>query len=160
MIRQKKTSIHTIGVVARYCGLSPEVIRAWETRYRAISPQRTERGQRVYSDADIQRLILLAKACRGGRRISDIVQLSDAKLVDMIEQDEGTNEPIVTRHQRQSTFLVSDYIESCITAVKDFDSHTLFQTLTESRKIPRHGVYGRRPINAFAYSYTRRMSQR
>ena len=134
MIRQKKTSIHTIGVVARYCGLSPEVIRAWETRYRAVSPQRTERGQRVYNDADIQRLILLAKACRGGRRISDIVQLSDAKLVDMIEQDEGAHEPIVTRNQRQSTFLVSDYIESCITAIKDFDSYTLFQTLTKAEK--------------------------
>ena len=65
MIRQNK--IHTIGIVARYCGLSPEVIRAWETRYRAVSPQRNKFGQRIYSDSDLQRLLLLSKACRGGR---------------------------------------------------------------------------------------------
>ena len=132
MIRQNK--IHTIGIVARYCGLSPEVIRAWETRYRAVSPQRTKFGQRIYSDSDLQRLLLLSKACRGGRRIGDIVQLSDAKLIDMIEQDEGANEPIITQHQRQSTALVMDYIESCIAAIDDFDSHTFFQTLTKAEK--------------------------
>ena len=134
MDRQKKTSIHTIGVAARYCDLSPEVIRAWENRYHAVSPQRTDRGQRIYSDADIQRLILLAKACRGGRRISDIVQLSDAKLVDMIEQDEGANQPIVTQYQRQSTSSVDDYIEACIAAIGEFDTHALFQTLTKAEK--------------------------
>lgn len=134
MVRQKKANIHTIGVVARYCRLSPEVIRAWENRYRAIVPHRTEHGRRVYSDADVQRLILLAKACSGGRRIGDIVQLSDAKLIDLIEQDEGANQRIVTQNQRKSTALVTDYIESCIAAVNDFDSHTLFSTLSKAEK--------------------------
>ena len=134
MVRKNKTNVHTIGIVARYCSLSPEVIRAWETRYHAVSPRRTQRGQRVYSDSDIQRLLLLAKVCRGGRRIGDIVQLSDAKLIDMIEQDEGANEPIITQHQRQSTALVTDYIESCIAAINDFDSHTFFQILTKAEK--------------------------
>ena len=134
MVDQKKTNIHTIGIVARYCGLSPEVIRAWETRYRAVSPQRTEQGRRVYSDEDVQRLTLLAKACQGGRRISDIVQMSDAKLIDLIEQDEGASEPIVTQHRRQSTARVMDYMESCLDAVHNFDSNTLFQTLTAAEK--------------------------
>ena len=134
MPRQKKTNIHTIGIVARYCGLSTEVIRAWETRYHAVSPQRTAQGQRVYNDADVQRLILLAKACRGGRRISDVVQLSDAKLIDMIEQDEGAVEPIISQNQRQSTARVTDYIESCIDAIHHFDSHKLLQTLRRAEK--------------------------
>ena len=134
MARQKRTSVHSIGMVARYCGLSPEVIRAWESRYHAVSPQRTEQGRRIYSDTDVQRLVLLAKLCRGGRRISDIVQLSDAKLLDILEQDAGVVEPIVTQHRRQSTARVMDYIESCIAAINLFDSHALLYTLTRAEK--------------------------
>jgi len=134
MIRRKKTYLHTIGVVARHCELSTEVIRAWEYRYHAVSPRRTQHGQRLYSDADMQRLLLLAKACRGGRRISDIVQLSDAKLVDLIEQDAGAHERIINQHRRQSTALVMDYLDACISAVSDFDSYTLFSTLAKAEQ--------------------------
>ena len=134
MNHSKKNNIHTIGVVARYCGLTPEVIRAWENRYNAVSPQRSNHGKRIYSDADVQRLILLAKACRGGRRISDIVQLSDAKLLDMVEQDEGASEPIIAGLQRKSTASVMDYMEACVVAVNQFDSHILFNTLVRAEK--------------------------
>ena len=134
MNQSKKTNIHSIGTVARYCGLSPEVVRAWESRYNAVSPQRSTRGQRIYSDTDIQRLALLARTCRGGHRIGDIVQLSDAKLLDIVEQDEGTSEPIITRQQRQNTASVMNYMESCIVAINHFDSYTLFYTLTRAEK--------------------------
>ena len=134
MARQKRTNVHSIGMVSRYCGLSPEVIRAWESRYHAVAPQRAENGRRIYNDTDVQRLVLLAKVCRGGRRISDIVQLSDAKLLDILEQDAGVVEPIVTQHRRQSTARVMDYIESCIVAINLFDSHTLLYTLTRAEK--------------------------
>ena len=134
MARQKTTNVHSIGMVSRYCGLSAEVIRAWESRYHAVSPQRAENGRRIYNDTDVQRLVLLAKVCRGGRRISDIVQLSDAKLLDILEQDAGIVEPIITQHRRQSTARVVDYIESCIAAINLFDSHTLLYTLADAEK--------------------------
>ena len=57
----------TIGVVAERTGLSQELLRAWERRYDAVVPVRSEGGQRLYTDADVDRLRLLRLAVEGGR---------------------------------------------------------------------------------------------
>jgi DNA-binding transcriptional MerR regulator len=44
---------YRIGVAAERAGLSEELIRAWERRYRVVTPQRTAGGYRVYTDEDI-----------------------------------------------------------------------------------------------------------
>lgn len=134
MNRTKRLGLHTIGLVARYSGLSPEIIRAWETRYQAVTPQRAANGRRLYSDADIQRLTLLARARKSGRRIGDIAQLSDAKLSDLIEQDETIGERVTTYHQRQSTVQMTDYLDRCVESVKEFDFHNLVQILIRAEK--------------------------
>ncbi|WP_134702832.1 MerR family transcriptional regulator [Ammoniphilus sp. YIM 78166] len=46
----------TIQSVSQLSGIPARTIRTWETRYQAISPQRTERGYRIYSEQDIQDL--------------------------------------------------------------------------------------------------------
>ena len=63
---------HPIAVVAQRTGLSQDVLRVWERRYGAVTPSRSSSGLRVYSDADIERLILLRSATRAGRRIKMI----------------------------------------------------------------------------------------
>ncbi|MBN1687017.1 MAG: MerR family transcriptional regulator [Spirochaetales bacterium] len=72
--------IHPIGVVVRKTGLSSHVIRTWEKRYGAVSPERSEGNQRLYSDDDIDRLALLAGAVGAGESIGRIARLSDAQL--------------------------------------------------------------------------------
>lgn len=39
--------------VARITGVNPVTLRAWQRRYGLIKPQRTEKGHRLYSEADI-----------------------------------------------------------------------------------------------------------
>ena len=56
-------------VITRRTGLSADVIRAWERRYQAVSPERTQIGRRLSSDRDIARLALLRRAIHAGRRI-------------------------------------------------------------------------------------------
>ncbi|MEL7400054.1 MAG: MerR family transcriptional regulator, partial [Pseudomonadota bacterium] len=41
---------------ARITGVNPVTLRAWERRYGIVQPQRTEKGHRFYSEADIQRV--------------------------------------------------------------------------------------------------------
>lgn len=41
---------------ARLTGVNPVTLRAWERRYGIIQPQRTDKGHRFYSEADIQRI--------------------------------------------------------------------------------------------------------
>lgn len=75
---------HPVRVVSERTGLSPHVLRIWERRYQAVTPARSEGGQRLYSDADIARLSLLHQASAGGRNVSHLVTLSDEALRELI----------------------------------------------------------------------------
>jgi len=72
-------------VVARRTGLSPHLIRMWERRYRAVVPDRTDTGRRLYSDADIRRLSLLRQATEAGESIGQIASLSLEDLARLID---------------------------------------------------------------------------
>ncbi|MGH2944049.1 MAG: MerR family transcriptional regulator, partial [Solirubrobacteraceae bacterium] len=45
-----------IGELSRRVGVSPELLRAWETRYGLVDPQRTQGGLRLYSSEDERRV--------------------------------------------------------------------------------------------------------
>ena len=79
---------HPIQVVARRTGLTPDVIRAWERRYQAVTPQRAANSRRLYSDLDVEKLSLLRRATSAGRRIGDIAGQSIEELYSLVENDE------------------------------------------------------------------------
>ncbi len=62
-------------VAARLTGVAPERMRAWEARYGAIEPLRTEGGSRRYTHADLERLTLLRRAVEAGCRIREVAKL-------------------------------------------------------------------------------------
>ncbi len=78
------TPRHPIGVVARRTGLKQDLIRAWERRYGAVEPGRSETRRRFYSDEDIERLLLLRRVVSGGRAISQVAGLADEELQALI----------------------------------------------------------------------------
>lgn len=79
---------HPIAVVASRTGLSRDVIRVWERRYGAVAPSRSAGHQRLYTDADIRRLRLLAAATRHGRNISLVAAMSDEELAQLATEDD------------------------------------------------------------------------
>jgi MerR family transcriptional regulator, light-induced transcriptional regulator len=70
---------YPIRAVSRLTGLSIDTLRAWERRYRAIVPERSDRG-RQYSHANVQRLILLRELVERGHAISQVAPLPDTEL--------------------------------------------------------------------------------
>jgi MerR family transcriptional regulator, light-induced transcriptional regulator len=60
-------------------GLGLDTLRAWERRYEAVVPGRTDRG-RLYTDADVARLRRLAELVRRGHAIGTVAGLPDADL--------------------------------------------------------------------------------
>lgn len=60
-----------------------DTLRAWERRYKAVTPARTGRG-RLYGDAEIRRLILLRRAVEGGYAIGQVASLGDAELEELV----------------------------------------------------------------------------
>lgn len=75
-------------VVMRRTGLSADVLRAWERRYHAVHPVRSQGGQRRYSDDDVDRLALLRRVTALGRTISQVAALRTDQLRTLLMEDE------------------------------------------------------------------------
>jgi methylmalonyl-CoA mutase cobalamin-binding subunit len=75
------TPRHTIATVALRTGIGQDQLRTWERRLGLLSPGRSQGGRRLYSDADVARLMLVKAALAKGLRIGDVSRLDSAGLV-------------------------------------------------------------------------------
>ncbi|MFW5947334.1 MAG: MerR family transcriptional regulator [Gemmatimonadota bacterium] len=89
MTREFEAPRHPIGVAAERTGLTTDVIRAWERRYGAVEPARDASGQRLYTDAEVERLRLLRRATEAGRSISQVAGLDAGSLAELVRGDEA-----------------------------------------------------------------------
>ena len=48
---------YRIGEVAGIVGVEPHVLRYWETEFRSVRPQKSAKGQRIYSPRDVETLL-------------------------------------------------------------------------------------------------------
>jgi MerR family transcriptional regulator, light-induced transcriptional regulator len=63
----------SIGALAERTGVSVDTLRAWEGRYGAIAPVRTQGGHRRYSENDVDRILWLVVRLEAGHRIGAAV---------------------------------------------------------------------------------------
>ena len=105
MARQKTGDAprHPIGVVTERTGLSTHVLRAWERRYEAVRPARSDAGERLYSDADIERLALIHGATRSGRSVAAMAALPTDALRRLVAEDaeRASTRPALPRSYRE-----------------------------------------------------------
>ncbi|HVE78174.1 MAG TPA: MerR family transcriptional regulator [Gemmatimonadaceae bacterium] len=123
-------SVHPIQVVSRRTGLSTDVIRAWEKRYAVVRPVRSVSGRRLYADADVERLRLLARATLSGRTIGQVAALSTAELEAVAS--EASSERAVTRADGNGSgrapaaaTAAADHLQAALDAVGRFDGVAL-----------------------------------
>jgi DNA-binding transcriptional MerR regulator/methylmalonyl-CoA mutase cobalamin-binding subunit len=123
-------SLHPIQVVSRRTGLSPDVIRAWERRYNAVTPCRTATDRRLYSDADVERLRLLRRATETGRRIGDVAHLPLGELEGLLEVDRlATVQPPSVAAIATAETVIVEHVEACLMAVQVLDPVALDRAL-------------------------------
>lgn len=124
---------HPIKVVARRTGLSADLIRAWERRYGAVYPQRSDTRRRLYTDADVEKLRLLRRATEAGRRIGDVAQLPLAALTDLVGADESAEaqapQPTPPREPKSSA---QEHLQACLSAVQRMDTAGLESSLVNA----------------------------
>ncbi len=114
---------HPIQVVARRTGLSADVIRAWERRHRAVSPERSRTSRRLYSDADVERLLLLRRATLLGRRIGDVAHLPSRELKSLVETDESATTHVPQTAQQVADHpLAQSHLATCLDALRSLDA--------------------------------------
>jgi DNA-binding transcriptional MerR regulator/methylmalonyl-CoA mutase cobalamin-binding subunit len=142
--RPKQTAGYSIAVASRRAGLPQDTIRAWERRYRALRPVRTEGGHRLYSDDDVERLRLLRLATEAGHRIGQIAALHDAALLEMLaadtRQESGGESWEQVSAATESIDLRSGdpRVDACLRSVEDLDGPALVRMLEQaSVDLPR-----------------------
>lgn len=77
---------YSIRQVIELTGVTEFLLRIWELRYKAISPERTESGRRLYSAQDVLKIASLNTLCSRGFRIGKIANLSIEDLQNLIKE--------------------------------------------------------------------------
>ena len=71
-------------VTSRLTQIELDTLRMWERRYGFPVPTRTAGGSRVYSEDDVQRLLLVRRAMKVGYRPGEVVGRSAPEISQMI----------------------------------------------------------------------------
>lgn len=72
-----------IGAVERDTGIGRDTLRIWERRYGFPAPKRNDKGERVYSAAQVSRLQLIRRLLDQGLRPGKVVPLGESALHDL-----------------------------------------------------------------------------
>lgn len=101
---------YSMNSVARMTGLTPDTIRVWERRYKAVEPARTQGGTRRYTAQDVQRLVLIKEAADKGHSLAEASKLETEALVQLLRKQEapGAAQP---GPARTLSALLSEYLE-------------------------------------------------
>ncbi|MBX9704963.1 MAG: MerR family transcriptional regulator [Gammaproteobacteria bacterium] len=73
--------IYSISKISADTGVPTVTIRAWERRYGLLKPIRTEKGYRLYSQADIDRIHTILRYIKKGVAVGKVKALLDDKLL-------------------------------------------------------------------------------
>jgi len=76
---------YRIAAVSALTGIPVPTIRIWEFRYQAVQPLRSSGNSRLYTRADVDRLLLLKAAVDAGFQIGTVAQLADAQLRERLQ---------------------------------------------------------------------------
>ena len=79
--------LYPMRAVVQLTGLKAETIRAWQRRYKAVVPRRSQGNARRFTMEDVRRLALLREAIRAGHAISEIARLEEDQLLQIVHAD-------------------------------------------------------------------------
>jgi DNA-binding transcriptional MerR regulator/methylmalonyl-CoA mutase cobalamin-binding subunit len=119
-------ALHSVRVVARRTGLTPDLLRAWEKRYQVVRPERSAGGQRKYSDGDIERLRLLVKATAAGRSIGHVAALGNDELQALVAGDQQADAAL---DADSPNAVIAAFLKAALDAAAEFDADRLESAL-------------------------------
>merc|ERR1711879_784333 len=117
----RQAAYYPIRIVASETGVNAITLRAWERRYGLITPKRTAKGHRLYTEQDIQLIKQVVSLLTRGIPISQAqAMLANGDALDVIDRTQA-NAPSQWQHYR----------EQLQAAVQDFDDIQLSKTFEE-----------------------------
>jgi DNA-binding transcriptional MerR regulator/methylmalonyl-CoA mutase cobalamin-binding subunit len=113
--------MYSIKAVSQATGLTVETLRAWERRYRVVSPRRDDLGRRLYGPEDVLRLRRLREATERGHPIGRLAQMGEAGLIDLLHEASASPTPVTAP---------SAFVERILEAAERYSSSACEQMLT------------------------------
>ena len=114
--------LYPMRAVVQLTGLKAETIRAWQRRYGAVIPRRSQGNARRFTMEDVRRLALLKEATSLGHAISEIARLDEDQLLKIVQ----ANSPAMVEAPedgKSSEQKVFDHtIHRFLMAVEHYDS--------------------------------------
>lgn len=92
-------------------GLSKEVLRVWEKRYRLVSPQRGSNRYRLYTEEDLKILKYLVKEIELGQSIGELASLGKDEILTRVNSEESKK----TKDETYTTDPLIKDLEKCLT---------------------------------------------
>lgn len=122
----------TVRTMAKLSGVSAHTLRAWEKRYGALKPARTEGRQRSYSVLDLERLRKLKQLVDDGWSIGRIANLPNEELDKLILEKTSSSE---APFHRTSGFHHEhrEFIARIVNDLADFKLDEVYRGLTALR---------------------------
>jgi len=106
-----------IGELARRTGVSPELLRAWETRYGLLRPTRSPGGFRLYSAADEGRIRTMTRLITDGLSAAEAARQALAGT----EEQPALDAPLVER--------LADELRTALDGFDGAGAHSAFDRL-------------------------------
>ncbi|MFK7816605.1 MAG: MerR family transcriptional regulator [Gammaproteobacteria bacterium] len=130
--------VYKIGAVSRITGIGSETLRAWERRYKAVIPNRSESGDRQYSREDVTKLLMLKTLTESGISIGTIASLGSEELQSLFEEHSKHQDKYANGAQKIQT--TSD-IDSNVALLGDSFPVRILDGLEEVKGINLVGMY-------------------
>lgn len=83
----------TIKDLESFTGIKAHTIRIWEQRYGLLAPDRSDTNIRKYTDKDLKFLLNVSLLSNMGYKISQIAQLSEDSMRELITKQVATEQP-------------------------------------------------------------------
>lgn len=123
---EAQSAYFPIRIVSSETGVNAITLRAWERRYGLITPKRTAKGHRLYTEEDIRLVKQVVTLLDRG------IPISQAKaMLDHGDIDTSTDVPVTSNEDIPNSW--SSYRDKLSVAVRQFDDHALnhvFEELT------------------------------
>lgn len=118
-----QAAYYPIRVVSGETGVNAITLRAWERRYGLLTPKRTAKGHRLYSEADIRLIKQVVSLLNRG------IPISQAQA--MIDQDGDNSTTPGKIAAGDQTSQWQHYRQTINTALQQFDEQALCETFDE-----------------------------
>jgi MerR family transcriptional regulator, light-induced transcriptional regulator len=136
MERTKK--LLPVRAVVSRTGVSAHLLRAWERRYQAVVPLRSDGGQRLYSEEDVERLRLLREAAAAGHSIGGIARLPEEELRGLVR---GAVRSAVAAGGAADDEVLRPYLEAALVALEQRDATGLKWLVARASVVLGQGAF-------------------